>query len=357
MNNSSEFLATNITEEAKVAGPKSGYDLPVYGLDNGLFYYLHVPALLCIISSFCCVIIVLVLSFRHKSYRKFFSWTKSERFIVYIAICDGCFNLFHGTDHVQYIITEEHVRPVELCELYAFVLTEFMTAQNLIVNLVAVNAFMLMYWHINLNFGKKDWRLLVWTFGAPFVVSCVAAVTGMFGPCGSFCHFDPIKGGQYYIYFTTIPLVIIIVVNSILYGLTWRRIKQETSHLAHTENLHTVNKSKRAAKTMTMFIVAFFIQWWALTVFSLWILVTPNFPPAILHIVTIFTNLGGCLNLGVYIIMRRRSTTSADDHSGESKKVSKHSSHEMKSKSSGFISGTQYSDVSTSNTNSVFHKI
>lgn len=164
------------------------------------------------------------------------------------------------------------------------------------------------------------------------------------------CHFDPIKGGKAYIFFTTVPLVIIIVVNSILYGLTWRRIKQKTSRISHTQNLHTVNKSQRAAKTMTMFVIAFFIQWWALTVFSLWILVTPNFPPAMLHIVTIFTNLGGCLNLCVYIIMRRRAV--ADEHSGDSKKSSNLSSDQVKSKCSDSGHGTQQSEVSLNNNSS-----
>lgn len=185
MNNLSVNLSVIVTEASKPAGPRNGYDLPVYGLDNGLFYYLHIPALTCILCSFCSVIAVLILSFRHRNYKKFFNWTKSERFIVYLAVCDGGFNLFHGMDHVQYIISQEHIRPVELCEFYAFTLTEFMTAQNLMVNIVAINAFMLMYWHKNLDFGRKDWRLLVWTFGAPFIGSLVAAFTGQFGPCGS----------------------------------------------------------------------------------------------------------------------------------------------------------------------------
>jgi hypothetical protein len=161
---------------------KDGYDLPVYGLDNGLFYYLHVPALLCILCSFTCACTVIILSFRYKDYRKFFSWTKSERFAVYLAICVGGFNTFHSMDHMQYVITKDHVRPIELCQFYGFMLAEFVAAQILMVNVIAINAFILMVFKKKINFGKYDWRLLVWTFGLPFVGSTAVAVTGQLGP-------------------------------------------------------------------------------------------------------------------------------------------------------------------------------
>ena len=164
---------------------KNGYDLPVYGLASGTFYYLHVPALFCILCSFICVVIALTLSFRQKDYKIFFSWTKSERFVVYLAICDGGFNIFHSMDHMQYVITRDHVRPIELCEFYAVMLAEFVSAQILMVNVVAVNAFILMVFKKKLNFGKYDWRLLVWTFALPFVGATAVAVSGQLGPNGS----------------------------------------------------------------------------------------------------------------------------------------------------------------------------
>lgn len=70
-------------------GDKSGYDLPVYGLENGQFYSIHIPAITCIILSFISVVAILVASFRLQSIKTFFSWTKSERFVVYLALCDG----------------------------------------------------------------------------------------------------------------------------------------------------------------------------------------------------------------------------------------------------------------------------
>lgn len=164
---------------------RSGYDLPVYGLANGQLLYIHIPALTCISLSFICVVIVLTLSFRHKSYKTFFRWTRSERFVVYLALCDGGFNLAHFTDHLHIVIVRNHVYPKELCEFYGFNLAVFVSAQNLMVNIVAINAFVLIYFSKQIPFGKKDYRLLLWTFGAPFLFSALAGILGQLGPNGT----------------------------------------------------------------------------------------------------------------------------------------------------------------------------
>ncbi|XP_053400394.1 uncharacterized protein LOC123558079 [Mercenaria mercenaria] len=300
MNNSTNTVSENTVLE-------SGYDLSVYGLANGVFYYLHIPALFCISCSFCCVVISLILSFRHENYRTFFSWTKSERFIVYLALCDGGFNISHSMDHLQYVITKYHIRPKELCEFYGFLLAEFISAQNLMVNVVATNAFTLTVFKKNIDFGKYDWRLLAWTFGLPFVGATAAAVTGQLGPTGSFCLFDGVRGGTANIFFTTVPLILILIMNSIMYAITWKRIRQETISLnLNLQNRNISNRSHRAAKNMSMFVVAFFIQWFPITLFGIWQLLGGDMPLALFHTVTIFSNIGGCLNLGIYIIIRRR---------------------------------------------------
>ena len=165
--------------------PESGFDLPVVGLSNGLFHYVHVPALICMFTSFVCVMAILVTSFRFQSYRTFFSWNKSDRFVVYLAICDGMFNFSHSFDHAQMLITKHHVMPVQLCEFYAFMLIEFVTAQNLIVNVIALNVFLLMYFGININFGTYDWKLLLYAFGVPFVGGTITAALGLLGSNGA----------------------------------------------------------------------------------------------------------------------------------------------------------------------------
>lgn len=172
----------SVTEEKTL---RSGYDLPVYGLANGQLLYIHIPALICITTSFICVVVVIGLSFRRQSYKTFFRWTRSERFVVYLALCDGGFNISHFTDHIHIVIVRNHVYPKELCEFYGFNLAVFITAQNLMVNVVAINAFVLIYFNKQIPFGKKDYRLLLWTFGAPIVFSAIAGILGQLGPNGT----------------------------------------------------------------------------------------------------------------------------------------------------------------------------
>lgn len=166
--------------------PQNGYDLPIYGLVNGSFYYIHVPAIACIVASFVCVVIALVLSFRQRGFGEFFNnWTKSERLVVYLAICDGLYNVSHFTDHTHIVIVKGMVYPKQLCEFYGFNLAVAVTSQVLMVNIIAINAFMLMYFDKKLSFGQRDWKLLLWTYGVPFVGAVVAAANGQMGPNGT----------------------------------------------------------------------------------------------------------------------------------------------------------------------------
>ena len=135
--------------------PRGGSDLPVLGIDSGLFNYIHKPALICLCSAGA----VLMTSFRRKNVRKFFSWNKSERFVIYMAIWDALFNISHSVDHIQVLMTKNHVFLIELCECYSFMMYEFVSAQILMVDVTAFNGFMLMYCRININFGRYDWKL------------------------------------------------------------------------------------------------------------------------------------------------------------------------------------------------------
>ncbi|XP_060587117.1 uncharacterized protein LOC132742665, partial [Ruditapes philippinarum] len=121
------------------------------------------------------------------------------------------------------------------------------------------------------------------------------------------CGFDPIKGGITQILFTTVPLLIIISANIILYILTWKRIKEHVAGI--TESLKTssvTDKSRYAARNMSLFVLAFFIQWFACAVFSIWLFFDKNVPMFLIIANTTITNLGGTLNLGVCIILRHR---------------------------------------------------
>lgn len=164
---------------------ESGYDLPITGLDNGQFLAIHVPALVCIICGLISAITVIAVSFTNQKAKTFFKWTKSERFAVYIAICDAFFNICHSMDHLHIAITRNHVYPKSLCRFYAFMLAEFITAQNLMVNVVSINAFVLIFYRKNIDFGEYDWRLLLWMFGTPFGAAIIALSAGTLGPNGA----------------------------------------------------------------------------------------------------------------------------------------------------------------------------
>lgn len=324
-NSSTMFSGMETTTVSNVTtvkpAPRSGYDLPVTGLDNGQFYYIHIPAMTCIALSFFSACAVLICSFRMQSFKTFFSWTKSERFVVYLAVCDGLFNIAHTLDHAHIAITRNHVYPKALCEFYGFMLAEFITAQNLMVNIVAINAFILIFFGNDLNFGKADWRLLLWTFGAPFLGATIAGAAGQLGPNGAFCYFDGVKGKITNICFTTAPLLIILLINIVLYILTWQRIHVESKRLKDVlgKKARAARASHRAARTMSLFVTAFFVQWWAMALYGVWQLVDENLvPQALFQFVTTFSNVGGILNGIVYIIIRRRKLMGPSEKSTDS---------------------------------------
>ena len=107
--------------------------------------------------------------------------------------------------------------------------------------------------------------------------------------------------------FTTAALILILVVNSILYVLIWRKIRSQVQILRQSMTMMTtsMSASHRAARAMSLFVAAFFIQWWSMVVFGIWDLTGNVVPQPVVHLVTIFTNLGGVLNLIVLLLIRR----------------------------------------------------
>lgn len=66
------------------------------------------------------------------------------------------------------------------------------------------------------------------------------------------------------------------------------------------------NSPIKVAKTMSLFVAAFFLQWGAVFVHGIWSMTGKNIPQTLFHIVTITANLGGVFNLCVYFIIKRR---------------------------------------------------
>ena len=166
---------------------QSGYDLPLVGLATGDFEQLQITGLGCIFLSCISAIAVICMSYSEKEHKVvgFFKWRQISRFVVYMAICDCLFNVIHSMDHFHVLLTRKYPKPKELCELYAFLLVEFVGAQMLMINLVAVNMFVLIYFNKRINFGRCDWKLLLWMFGYPFAANVVGVCTDSLGPNGS----------------------------------------------------------------------------------------------------------------------------------------------------------------------------
>lgn len=124
----------------------------------------------------------------------------------------------------------------------------------------------------------------------------------------SSCYFDGVRGTITNIFFTTVPLLLVLTINIITYSLTWYKIRMESKVLRETlgRKAATVIASHQIAKTMSLFVTAFFIQWWAMAFYGIWQLITNNIPQIIFQFVTTFSNVGGILNGVVYIIIRRR---------------------------------------------------
>ncbi|XP_052761846.1 uncharacterized protein LOC128204472 [Mya arenaria] len=191
-------------------------------------------------------------------------------------------------------------------------MTEFVLAQILIVNVVAINVFTTMFFGKNFSFGKFDSGILLWSFGVPFIGALIAAILDKFGPVGIACFFDAINGRVAYLVLITIPITTIMVVNVLLYILTFikiridvRAIRQHLGNMASTAGRHI-----RAARNMSMFVVAFFVQWSCLALSGVWIMFeddTAEIPEGLKFILGIFTNLGGVLNLIVYLAVFRKT--------------------------------------------------
>lgn len=162
----------------------SMYNVTLLGWDDGTFFPLHITAIVCISCSFIASIVVTVLSFKtHK--KRFYTWPRSERFVVYLAICEMSFSFVHMFDHVTMVIEKDHVHPLELCQFYAFLMVFLLSIKNFILIVIALNAFLLIRFRRQMDFGIRDWRLCVYVMAFPIIVCTISVSLQYFGPAGA----------------------------------------------------------------------------------------------------------------------------------------------------------------------------
>ena len=82
------------------------------------------------------------------------------------------------------LIMKTHVPKIP-CAVFAFLLGEFMLAQNIVVLFTAINAFLLVVKRIKIDLGIYDWKLLISAFGIPVIVYTGVAADGMLGSSGA----------------------------------------------------------------------------------------------------------------------------------------------------------------------------
>ncbi|XP_061174420.1 uncharacterized protein LOC133183482 [Saccostrea echinata] len=278
-------MSINIT----VSVEDSRYNIPVIGLGTPYFYLIHILTLFCTICSITSAVIILVISFRSKTARTFFkSWSKCERFIVYLALCDGFPSLVAFMDHIQVTIAKDHVHPIELCEFYGFIIFLFCAAQMLLVSLIAINTFALMEFRKNTDLGKCDWKLHFLIFGFPFFGCLGVTFADDIGPMGAMCG---VVGKISCLFFSAIPILVIMTLNTVLYTLTWYKIRMETKRINGTiDSKCPDKKATQAARTMSLFV--FLIKWWAVAVYGTWKVAVDDVPVEMLIIAMMFANTG-----------------------------------------------------------------
>jgi uncharacterized membrane-anchored protein YitT (DUF2179 family) len=75
------------------------------------------------------------------------------------------------------------------------------------------------------------------------------------------CAFDGIKAKWSNIFFTTVPMMLVMIVNTVLYTISWCKIYKETQEIKNSlgKSSRALRATHDAAKTMSLFVLAFFV--------------------------------------------------------------------------------------------------
>ena len=134
------------------------------------------------------------------------------------------------------------------------------------------------------------------------------------------CLFDGVRGRQIFSLFYTVPLLVILAMNTILYLLTWFKISSEIRNISSNLGQDPPSRiaARQAAKSMSLLVAAFLIQWWSPGLYGALELFGRG-PDVLLHTCGIFGNTGGALNLGVYALINRKRLTKNRNSSSDVK--------------------------------------
>ncbi|CAD5124066.1 DgyrCDS12370 [Dimorphilus gyrociliatus] len=278
-------------------------DMPVYGLPGYRFYVFHYVGLICLVTSLFFTTAIFVLIF--KNVKTIFKSQIGERLIFYMAVFDFGYCTVHLADHIYMLIVKNHP-PDMFCAAIGFLLNEFVVGQCLVVIFTAVNAFYMVVKEKRIKLGKYDWRLHIVAFGLPLIICCAIASIRHWGRSGAWCFLDN-RRPYSKILQTVIAVffVLIFVLISILYSLSWIKIKKISRNL---NKILTSSQEKyhKTAKIMMLFVISFIAQWWSFMIYAAYGMYRTQ-PFLIVLLSVIFSNLGGIFNFITNAFVKRNN--------------------------------------------------
>ena len=90
-------------------------------------------------------------------------------------------------------------------------------------------------------------------------------------------------------------MMIIFILNIAIYIATWVKIRSKSVELRRSlgTNSATQTATIRAAKSMSLFVGAFFTQWSVLSIYSAWFMIEGSVPDFMEHLFHILPDIGG----------------------------------------------------------------
>ena len=103
----------------------------------------------------------------------------------------------------------------------------------------------------------------------------------------------------------SISMVAGCLINLTCYTLVWLRIRQSPFGSQASRGRDSVpHKTRRSARVMLIFVLAYFAQNWSVVIYYTWGFF--GYPPlALVYLVVTFVNMGGVFNMFAYTVLRR----------------------------------------------------
>ncbi|KAI8834873.1 hypothetical protein BC829DRAFT_406906 [Chytridium lagenaria] len=208
-------------------------------------YALHAVALLCIGLSMAGSLHMVFWTVRKGKYN-----TIGERFPLYVAILDFLWSVVHSIDHIYMMVAAGANPPPAMCSAIGAILSLFMLAQVMLLNLIAVSMFLSVYMGWNLSYGSYDWVLGVLTFGVPIGYVIVGLSVNAFGADLYWCFLNVDKSsGQIFWIITLISACACIGLPALCYYMIFRKLAQsKSSFSAGGESTNSAGQSSNGIK-------------------------------------------------------------------------------------------------------------